>query len=307
MHHTRARPSRARIVSIGLAMVVAGTVQLGCHSPRPTGGPAASRAPTLVGVSVQPRAGEDYRAALAATEDRYGSVDVIRYFDPDLPNSWADIESLVGDHPVVVSFKAPPSEVLRGADDDYLRSWFAQAPRDKRTWWSYLPEPEDAVDTGSYTASDFRAAWRRIDGLATQADNPRLISTLTLMCYTLSPASGRDWHDFYPGGAYVDVMGWDCYNSGYRKRNYTAPADIFGQALRLSESLGKPWAIPETGSLLVDGDSGAGRARWITDLIDYARAHHAQFLTFFDADTGRDYRLHDKASQQALVAGIDGG
>jgi hypothetical protein len=260
---------------------------------------------TLVGVAVQPKQGQSFRAARIAADARYGPVDVIRFFDPDLPNSWPDIRRHVGDHPVVASFKAAPSEVNAGRYDRQLRDWFVHAPRSRRTWWTYLPEPEDAIETGSYTAADFRAAWRRIDGLANQARNPKLLSTLALMCYTLSVSAGRDWRDYYPGDAYVDVMGWDCYNRGHKVGVYASPDDIFGRARDLSDRLGKPWAIAETGSLLSGGDSGPGRARWITRVVDYASSHHAQFVTFFDADTGQDYRLLDRPSQLALAKGVD--
>lgn len=266
--------------------------------------PAPGGPPTLVGVTVQAHSGQGFRAALLAAEARYGSLQVIRYFDPSLPNPWGKLERRVGKLPVAVSFKAPPSAVIAGRYDRLLTRWFAHAPRSRRTWWSYLPEPEDAIARHLYTAEDFRSAWRHLDALAAEAHNPKLTSTLALMCYTLEPQSGRNWRDYYPGDDAVDVLAWDCYNGGHRRGEYASPQRIFGQALDLSQTLGKPWAIAETGSLLLAGDTGVGRARWITSVIDYARANHAEFVTFFDADTGENYRLLDRPSQLALARGI---
>jgi hypothetical protein len=260
--------------------------------------------PTLVGVTIQPQLGQSFGAARLAAEARYGPLQVIRYFDPSLPNPWGKLARRVGKLPVVVSFKAPPSEVIAGRYDRLLTRWFAQAPRSRRTWWSYLPEPEDAVAQHLYTAEDFRSAWRHLDALAAEAHNPKLLSTLALMCYTLEPQSGRNWQDYYPGDDAVDVLAWDCYNRGHQRGRYAPPEEIFGRALDLSRTLGKPWAIAETGSLLLAGDSGVGRARWITSVIDYARANRAEFVTFFDADTGENYRLLDRPSQLALTEGI---
>ena len=260
---------------------------------------------TLVGVTLQSQPGLSVTAARASALQRYGPVSVIRYYDPNLPAPWPKLRATVGDRSVAVSFKSPPSQVLSGVDDERLRSWFAAAPRDRITWWTYLPEPESDVEQGDYTASEFREAWRHVDRLATEAHNDRLRSTLTLMCYTLQPASNRNWRDFYPGGAYVDVMGWDCYNFAYR-RGYATPEQVFGPALSVSDGVRKPWAIPETGSLLAPGDSGAGRARWIADLTAYAKTNGAQFITFFDAKRLSDYRLLDTASQQALKNAVTG-
>lgn len=269
------------------------------------GSGVGSPSPTLVGVAVQPRADELYSEARAAADARYGSVDVIRFFDPSLPEPWPKLRARIGPHPVVVSFKAAPSEILEGRHDQELMNWFNQAPRGKRTWWSYMPEPEDDIEIGSYSARAFRAAWRHVYGLATEAHNPFLHSTLTLMCFTLNPDSGRDWRDYYPGGDYVDVMAWDCYNTLSAKGLYVSPDDLFGSALGLSEHLGKPWAIAETGSVMASGDTGADRARWIAHVISYAGSKHAEFVTYFDADMAGDFRLLDRPSQRALARAID--
>ena len=92
-------------------------------------------------------------------------------------------------------------------------------------YWTYYHEPEDNIEAGAFTAAQYRAAWQRISSLALRANNPRLHATLILMCYTLTPASGRSFADYYPGDAYIDVLAWDCYNQVWAKGQYIAPAD----------------------------------------------------------------------------------
>ena len=307
---SRRRRWLVTVPALLLVLMAAQSCQSGGEAP---GHPSATRSVplpsvrgTLFGLAVQPASGQSYREARIAADRRYRSLDVIRYFDPNLPQGWAKIRHAVGDHPLAISFKAPPSKVVAGRYDAQMRRWFASAPRHRTTWWSYLPEPETAVEQGEYTAAQFRAAWIHLDRLATEAGNPRLKATLTLMCYTLNPAAHRSWRDYYPGGEYVDVLAWDCYNWGADRGFYAAPATFLDRPVRLSGRLGKPWALAETGSTVVPADP-AGRAGWLSQLASYALEHEAQFVTYFDVMTRYDYRLNDAASQAAWRHAVQHG
>jgi Glycosyl hydrolase family 26 len=253
---------------------------------------------TLTGAAIQRTAGQTYVQALAKADADLGHLGVVRYFDPNTPNSWASITHDVGQRPVVASFKMPPTDVLNGQYDATLRAWFNGAPTDRRTFWSYLAEPEDDIANGAYTAKQFRNAWVHIEKLAAATHNAQIRSTLTLMCYTLSRYSHRNWQDYYPGAAYVDVLGWDCYNWGAKKGNYAAPADIFAAAIQVSDEAGKPFGIAETGSVLI-GSDGSRRAAWLRDMGSYLKAEGAVFVCYFNVDIGVDYRLRDLPSQAA--------
>ena len=74
-----------------------------------------------------------------------------------------------------------------GIHDAALRAWFDRAPRGYDVFWSYLHEPEDNVTRGEFSAAQYTAAWVHIAALAQAAGNPRLRSTLILMCWTLAP------------------------------------------------------------------------------------------------------------------------
>jgi hypothetical protein len=268
-------------------------------APSPSGGPAPSpTGPTLFGTTVWTEGGESYTAALNRSIAAYGQPEAVRVFYPGLPAAWPGRAGASGG-PVNVSFKATPRDVLSGALDARMAQWFASAPRDREVWWTYFHEPEDDIKRGSYTAADYRAAWRRLAELADKSGNPRLHATLVLMCWTMWPESGRNWKDYYPGAGVLDMLGWDCYNTSAPKGSYLDPARIMGPAVQASASVGLPWSVAELGSLLVAGDDGRGRAAWLKAAASYAEKNGARYVTYFDAPVAGEYRLLDAPSRQA--------
>ncbi|MGI9155551.1 MAG: hypothetical protein ACR2FG_02790 [Marmoricola sp.] len=268
------------------------------HKPVP-GTPTLDWFDTAFGATLRPHPGDSGRQALERFQATIGTPQVVRLYSPGLPPGWGDVRRQVGDLPTVISFKADPQEVLAGSVDQQLRHWFAAAPRDRLTYWVYYHEPEDQVEAGDFSATDFRKAWEHIARLADDAHNPALVSTIVLMCWTVSPASGRDWHDFVPAAG-VDMLAWDCYNHRAASGAYSPPLDLLGTAALVSQEAGAQWGVAELGSKLATGDDGSGRAEWLREVGVYARQHGARFVTYFDSTVGGDFQLSDTASQQAL-------
>ena len=261
----------------------------------PTGAPSD----TLFGAAYRVTRQEPAPLALERTDERLGRLDVVRVFNDGAPPPWP------GKAPgrnVVVSFKLDPAGVTAGQFDDEVRDWFRAAPQDLDVHWSYYHEPEDDIEDGRFTAEQYRAAFVHLARLADEAAGPRTRSALILQSYTTRPASGRDWRDYYPGDEAVDVFAWDVYNRPERAGGYTAPAELMGEQVEISRSVGKPFAVAELGSVLAPGDAGEGRAQWLREVGDYLKAQDAVFVTYFDLafDGGRsDYRLLDEPSLQA--------
>lgn len=261
--------------------------------PNTPSAPSRSNSGTLFGASVY-QAGQSWPDAVAASDRRYGGLDVVRVFHPGLPDAWPGRSGAVN-RPVVVSFKAQPAEVLSGRLDDRLISWFKSAPRDRDIWWSYFHEPEDNVKRGDFSAQQWREAYRRIAGFADRAANPALHNTVILMCWTANPHSGRSLNDFFPGRDVVDTIGWDCYN---KSDSYLDPDAMFGRAIAASKNFGVGFGIAELGSKLHGGS--ADRAAWLRAVARHLSAQGAEFVTYFDSKCpGGEFRLLDSASQQA--------
>ncbi|MCZ7426699.1 hypothetical protein O7607_13225 [Micromonospora sp. WMMA1949] len=255
---------------------------------------------TLPGASIGVQSGETFGQALARSDRTFGKLRMARIFFPGLPPAWSGSRADVVDRTVVVSFKASPQEVNTGKFDSRLTSWFSSIPREHNVYWSYFHEPEDDVERGAFSTAAYRTAWKRIAGLADRTGNPKLINTLILMCWTLDPKSGRSFDAFYPGGDVIEALGWDCYNWGKKWKRYASPQEIYGPMISKSKALGKPWGVAETGSDLVPGDAGTGRAAWIRSMTGFLNGQRPEFVAYYNqtVDQG-DFRLLDQPSIQA--------
>jgi hypothetical protein len=291
-------PTRISVMILPAAVAVAALASSSAASA-PAAEPTskASTSQVKFGGTVYENKGESYEQAYHRVRRTYGgSLDAVRMFFPGMPQSWKSIRSKVGRTPLVVSFKADTAGVLAGRYDSRLRQWFRSAPTGHRTYWTYWHEPEnDGVDKARY-----RKAWQHIERIAAATGNHQLRSTLILMCWSLDPKSGRLWKDYYPGDATIDVLGFDCYNTGRRSGVYRDPRSILSPVRRAAGSVGKPWGIAEFGTTVVAADGGQqGRAKWLRGMAGYIRGHGGQFATYFDSYVGYDYRLHDDVSRNA--------
>ncbi|MEP6651181.1 MAG: hypothetical protein ABJA74_14925, partial [Lapillicoccus sp.] len=146
-----------------------------------TSSPSSATGTAAYGAVVKPRSGETFAAALRRSENNYGRLGVIRYFDGNAPDTWADLSAKLTTHNAIVSWRIAPKAVLTGDYDAQIRNWFATAPTDRTTWYSYMHEPEDNIARGEFTAVDYRAAFQHVTQLARQVGNPQLKATLILM------------------------------------------------------------------------------------------------------------------------------
>ncbi len=266
--------------------------------------PASS---TLFGTSAEQGPGENWAQAVARRDRDLGRSNVLRVFYPGLPQAWPGRAGQVN-RDVVVSFKADPQQIVAGKHDAQLRSWFAEAPKDRNVFWTYFHEPEDNIERGEFTAAQFRAAWQHLRVLADTAGNPQLKATLILMAWSTKQASGRNWRDYYPGTSVIDVLGWDAYNTAgaanSKTRRYAAPAEIYAGPAAIAKAESKPFGFAEWGSLLLPGDDGSRRAAWIRDSCAEIARLGATFATYFDSTVGGDFRLSDGPSKNALKEAI---
>lgn len=239
----------------------------------------------------------DWRKALRRSDRRYTRMEVVRVFEPFIRDGWS---GRLGDvnRPVTVSFASPPGEVLSGRHDATLRAWFRDAPGRIPVWWTYWHEPEDDIAAGKMTARRYRAAWRHINAIARRVGGSNLHPTLILMAWTAKSGSRRSVRDYYPGD-FIDVMAWDGYNPPGAS-GYASPKAIFGPAVAKTKRLGNRFAIAELGSVLVPGDEGSRRARWLVDSARYAAKHNAAFLTYWNAKIPKEnYQLFEVPSRLA--------
>ncbi|MER6508644.1 DNRLRE domain-containing protein [Nonomuraea sp. NPDC001636] len=260
--------------------------------------------PTLCGASFAAETGETYQQALAREDSLFGGLKAVRVFYGGLPDPWPG-KLNAGKRPMVISFKAAPAAIVAGTHDAAMRAWFAAAPRDQDIYWTYYHEPEDNIRNGEFTAAAYRQAWSHLAALADEAANPRLRATLILMGWTVDPASGRDWHDYYPGSTAIDVLAWDVYNydSTAAKGQYLTPAALLDRTYAVNQAENLPHGVAELGSHIAAGDDGTRRAAWLGQMTAYLSQHASLWALYFDLDwsTG-DYRLRDPGGRAAWTS-----
>lgn len=298
---------RGRLIAIITTLLLGGALAVVDAPPSSAG---ASGVP--FGALVQIRSGETFAQAIARQDAAYGTptpMPISRVFYSGAPQAWPGFAGMSG-RPVVVSFRYKPLDVLAGRYDAALRTWFATAPS-YDVYWSYSHEPEDNIARGEFTASDYRAAWQRISDIAAQAapDATNLHSTLILMCYTMNPASGRNWLNYYVSTA-QSMIAFDCYNHAGKRNAYGSPDNIFKPIVNWSAAHPSiPWGISEVGSVKATSDpDGSLRAAWLRSVGAWLVNKHAAnpavnalFGIYFDVvgPKGTDYRLLDANSQAA--------
>lgn len=238
----------------------------------------------------------------------YGPVDMYRAFFPGAPGSWSSDPKLTVSQPENVSFKYDPVEVTSGLHDAELRTFFGNAPTNRTIWWTFYHEPEDQIQNGIFTATEYLAAWRRIWSIAHEPAiyKSNLKATLVLMDWDLNPLSKRNWLNYYPGDAYVDVISWDVYNFQDTDTDHTNNETIAEHEARIPAyektiARGKQFAISEIGYR-----DTTDRAAFLSDLGIWARDHQLPFVAYFDSSVGADYRLTDSASQNAWKNVVNG-
>jgi hypothetical protein len=269
------------------------------HRPFPT---------TLFGASVWTNPGETFGEALAREDEQFGALQIVRIYFQGLPEPWDSAKLAPVHRPMILSFKALPESVLSGADDTELTAWFASAPRGFPIYWSYFHEPEDQIAAGEFTSYQYKAAWAHIATLAAAAHNPYLHPTLILMAWDLTPWTGRNWRNYFPGRSVVQYIGWDVYNhrSISNAGFYARPAQLFGRIVRLMNSIDMPWGIAEMGSLLATGDNGVARAAWLRAVASYLEVKGAAWCSYFDSNIGGIYEMYDPSSISAWRSVVSG-
>ena len=188
--------------------------------------------------------------------------------------------------PVVVSFKAPPADIIAGKDDAYLSAWFKSIPSTRTVWWSYWHEPEDDIEAGRYTAAQYRAAWEHLIALAPKRSTLR--PTLILMGFSLFKKS-RVISSYVPKG--LDVLAWDSYLTGTHK----TLENVIEKPKSVSDSYGLGFGIAETAVASGYNLSGMDHAQTVRELAHGLRtraAGAAQFVTWFESNkSDGDWRI----------------
>jgi hypothetical protein len=203
--------------------------------------------------------------------------------------------------------------ITDGDHDAYIRQ-FAREARDyggtvllrfaHEMNGSYFPW---AVGKFDNTASTFIAAWRHIHAIF-QAEGAANVKLVWSVSRQACPGDCNPYAQFWPGDAYVDVMGFSAYNWGtFGGKNWAEMYALYRpMVIDLTSISSKPIIVAETGST----DLGGDKAAWIRD--GYREVHERlpqiSGIVYLNADLRDlghpDWRLASPAAALAAYAEI---
>lgn len=252
-----------------------------CRNPPPKPKPTMR-----VGSSLWRAPGESLDAAYQRRVETWGvAPEVVRVFAEGNPGTVPPFDAAV-----VYSFKGTDETAFRNMLD-------SMRPKDR---WCYYHEPEDNVESGQWTAQEWRD---RFTHLISIADNDpewaKLKRGPILMQWTLDPKSGRQFEDYVIPGA--DWYGWDVY---------TKPGDIgvaYARCREASQSVGANWLIAEAGLKDPNLCGPEATASYVSQASGIARELGAKAWLYYDAlmSSGHDFRLNTQVEYDAMRAAIE--
>lgn len=138
---------------------------------------------------------------------------------------------------------------------------------------AYHHEPEAAASTSHGGPADFIAAYRHVVSIfnAQGATNVRWTLQMTAYSFRVKATDRRAVAKWYPGDAYVDIVGGDGYNWGScdgHSGAWLSFASFTDPVVAFARAHGKKASLPEFGSV-----PGTRRAQWIKDAHQYLVAH----------------------------------
>lgn len=156
---------------------------------------------------------------------------------------------------------------------DIVRWARTVASRPGPVFLAYHHEPEASGSRRYGTSREFVAAYRRVVSIfrAEGARNVRFTWQMTDWAFRASPRDQAHAARWYPGDAYVDVVGPDVYNwfdCGHGRGRWMPLSSLAEPALDFARARGKQVALPEFGA-----DPDPRRARWLADGHDYLVAN----------------------------------
>jgi len=249
------------------------------------------------------------------------SLAMRRIYNPGaIGGTWSQHDTTTRGH--WYSFKGDISTMGSGGYDSALTTWLNSVPGSHLLYLTWQHEPENP--SKAIVAAEFRTGAQHF---YTHVKSIRPQTTVVMpvfMDWTHNPASGRNPLDWYPGDNYTDIIGVDTYNT-YLWEPAGSPATwenipITGRAnpmvgfrnfVNFAAAHDKPWAIGEVATREHQSDSPATqatlnsyKARWITDLGDYAAQNGCTALLWFNilksGDTTADILL--TSSQGSITA-----
>lgn len=210
------------------------------------------------------------------------------------------------------SFKDWPAETA-------LTRWLDGIVRPTKLTWRHERDNDKGTEAQTAKArADYFARWRDLMAVIDGHPNRPLIQAMPIQTLqwtaartSLTAVKGDgNWRTWYAGVG--DGCAWDCYADSWAK-GYPDPESFLRLPFEAAEGAGRPLWLPELGSVLLGGDTGAGRAAWIADVLALLRERDCAGVAWWCAlgkagakGEVRDFHLTDKPSADVWRAATEG-
>jgi hypothetical protein len=153
--------------------------------------------------------------------------------------------------------------------------------RSGMTMFIFSHEPEGSSSDGLGTASEFIAAFRRVHTIfeARGVSNVQYTWNMTGHSFGVSSSDPRYASKWYPGDAYVDLVGaseYNWYTCGEGQGRWLSLASIAKESLAFARAHGKKLVLAEWGSHV-----DSRRAAWLRDAATWFRANKSSIRAAF--------------------------
>jgi Glycosyl hydrolase family 26 len=242
--------------------------------------PAHAAQPVLLG-----SAGD--AAALSRNTGQQLAVHTYRQFSQSVPGNAAMITVGAGNTGWRAVANAGPGSALYG---DIVRWAQTIKGRPGRLLLAYHHEPEATASSGLGSPADFIAAHQHVVSIFRQqgVTNVQWVWQMTAFSFRANPSDRRNANNWYPGDAWVDVVGADGYtwrNCFGHNEGWSTMASFADPVLAFARAHGKAASLPEFGAA-----DDARRAQWLQDARQYMAANKDVLQSAFYFNRGRDAR-----------------
>ena len=301
---------------LGLVLTLA---LLGSLLPKGAAGAATTGPPAILipssgaylGARVGQRGSETLLQAIQRVESQIGRQFAIDHFyyqwSSTFPNSNVSASVSQGRIPLINWKSGASWSAIASGQQDATIITHADALKSAGypVYLAYHHEPEDDLDTyGSPT--EYAAAFRRVVEVFRSRGVTNVAFVWNMMGWTFDPRSGRNPNEFYPGDAYVDIVGADGYNWYPDKAGSTWSLfrDIFKETNDFAVAHGKPWMIAEYGCQEDPAVPGR-KGDWFRDALATAKTWPSlKAMIYFDQDKDEDglYKWMTDTSSSSMSA-----
>jgi len=220
-------------------------------------------------------------------ETQYGTI--TGYFLGDGDDFTEDLKSQNVSGPLFAYWESSytAAQIENGKADSFLKLWATEmkaygqpiifAPLDEMNgnWNPYFGDP-----------AAFKAAWIRIHGFFTGDTNVKFAydpNVATPGTYL----STANFLDYYPGSAYVDIVGLDGFDFGNGGGNVSQTfAQVFDASFATMQTLDKPFWITSTGVVNTDNQSA-----FITAAFAAVKTYNLAGIVYFNYDVPANFVL----------------